>query len=139
MWTKSHSIVTKEVSKEQMWKLFTDVNNWNKWDEGIEFAKMEGSFEKGNYFTLRPKGGPNVRVELLETKENEMFLDQTKFPLATMFDEHVFEETVDGLKITNTLTVKGILSFVWVKLVAGKIAAALPTEMQRQIEYAKTL
>lgn len=56
MWTKSHSIVTKEVTKEQMWKLFADVNNWHTWDEGIEFAKMEGEFEKGNFFTLRPKG-----------------------------------------------------------------------------------
>ena len=92
MWTKSHSIVTKEVTKEQMWKLFADVNNWHTWDEGIEFAKMEGEFEKGNFFTLRPKGGPNVKVELLETVENKSFLDVTKFPLAKMFDNNNFSE-----------------------------------------------
>ena len=52
MWTKSHSVVTKEVTKEQMWKLFSDVNNWHTWDKGCEFAKMAGKFEKGNHFTL---------------------------------------------------------------------------------------
>jgi len=139
MWTKSHSIVTKEVSKEQMWRLFADVNNWHKWDKGIEFAKIEGNFEKGNYFTLRPKGGPNVKVELLETVENHRFLDVTNFPLAKMYDLHTFKDSVDGLKVTNTITVKGILGFLWVKIVAQKIADALPTDMQEQINAAAKL
>ena len=139
MWTKSHSIVTKEVTKEQMWKLFADVNNWYTWDEGIEFAKMEGEFEKGNFFTLRPKGGPNVKVELLETVENKSFLDVTKFPLAKMFDNHTFEETPQGLKITNTISVTGVLGFLWRKIVAQKIVDSLPNDMQTQIKAASKL
>ncbi len=139
MWTKSHSIVTKEVTKEQMWKLFADVNNWHTWDEGIEFAKMEGEFEKGNFFTLRPKGGPNVKVELLETVENKSFLDVTKFPLAKMFDKHTFEETPQGLKITNTISVTGVLGFLWRKIVAQKIVDSLPNDMQTQIKAASKL
>lgn len=79
MWTKSHSIVTKDVSKEQIWKLFANVNNWHTWDNGIEFAKLEGKFEKGNHFTLRPKGGPNVKVELLETIENYKYYKYERF------------------------------------------------------------
>ena len=139
MWTRSYSIVTKEVTKEQMWKLFANVNNWHTWDNGIEFAKIEGKFEKGNHFMLRPKGGPNVKVELLETIENKNFLDVTKFPLAKMYDNHSFEETKDGLKITNTISVKGLLSFLWVKIVAKNIADALPTDMQEQIKVASKL
>jgi hypothetical protein len=139
MWTRTHSIVTKEITKEQIWKLFADVNNWHSWDQGIEFAKLEGKFEKGNHFILRPKGGPNVKVQLLETIENKMFLDVTTFPLAKMFDEHKFEETSEGLKITNTITVKGILGFLWVRLVAQKIADALPGDMQQQVLSAKRL
>lgn len=139
MWTRSHSIVTREVTKEQMWKLFADVNNWQTWDEGIEFAKLEGKFEKGNFFMLRPKGGPDVKVELLETEENKMFLDVTKFPLAKMYDKHTFEETPEGLKITNTITVKGVLGFLWRKIVAQKIVDALPEDMQTQIKAAKSL
>lgn len=139
MWTKSHSIVTKEVTKEQMWKLFIDVNNWHTWDEGIEFAKMEGKFEKGNFFTLRPKDGPNVKVELLETVENKSFLDVTKFPLAKMFDNHTFEETPQGLKITNTISVTGILGFLWRKIVAQKIVDTLPHDMHMQIKAASKL
>ncbi|PTT70928.1 MULTISPECIES: polyketide cyclase [unclassified Chryseobacterium] len=137
MWTKSHTILTNEVTKEQMWKLFADVNNWHTWDDGIEFAKIEGNFEKGNFFILRPKGGPNVKVKLLETIENKMFLDVTNFPLAKMYDHHVFEETSQGLKITNSITVTGILGFLWRKIVAQKIVDALPIDMKQQVQSAK--
>ena len=139
MWTKSHSIVTKEVTKEQIWKLFADVNNWHTWDNGIEFAKLEGKFEKGNSFMLRPKGGPNVKIKLLEIIENNMFLDVTSFPLAKMYDLHLFEETAEGLKITHTITMKGILGFLWVKIVAQKLAEALPEDMKEQIKAASKL
>ena len=139
MWTKSHTVVTKEVTKEQMWKLFANVNEWHTWDQGIEFAKLEGKFEKGNSFLLRPKGGPSVKVTLLETVKDKSFLDVTNFPLAKMYDEHTFEDTAEGLKITNTITVKGLLGFIWVKIVAQKIADALPADMQEQIKTASKL
>ena len=139
MWTKSHTVVTKEVTKEQMWKLFANVNDWHTWDQGIEFAKLEGKFEKGNSFLLRPKGGPNVKVTLLETVKDKSFLDVTSFPFAKMYDEHIFEEMVEGLKITNTITVKGLLGFLWIKIIAQKIADALPADMQEQIKAASKL
>jgi len=59
--------------------------------------------------------------------------------LAKMYDRHEFKETPEGLEITNTITVKGILGFLWVKLVAKKIAEALPSDMQKQIETASQL
>lgn len=139
MWTKSHSIITKEVTKEQMWKLFSDVNNWHTWDSGIEFAKLEGKFEKGNHFMFQPKGGPKLKIGITEAIENKKFVDFTKFPLAKMYGAHLFEETADGLKITTTMTVEGILSFLWIKIVAQKIVDGLPNDMQEQIKAASKL
>lgn len=139
MWAKSYTVVTKEATKEQLWKLFADVNNWHKWDEGIESAKMEGKFEKGNHFLLKPKNGPKVKIELIETVENKKFVDFTKFPLAKMYGEHIFEETPNGLRITTTMRVEGLLAFLWIKLVAQDIVNGLPTEMIAQIKAASKL
>lgn len=139
MWTRSHTITTKEASKEQLWKLFADVNNWHSWDEGIEFAKMEGRFEKGNHFILKPKGGPKVKIELIEATENKSFTDLTRFPLAKMFGNHRFEETPEGLKVTTTMTVTGPLGFLWRKLVAQDIVNSLPQEMVQQARTASRL
>lgn len=139
MWTRSHSIVTDKVTKEQIWKLFADVNNWHTWDKGIEFARMEGKFEKGNHFVLKPQGGPQVNIEIVETIENKKFVDLTRFPLAKMYGEHTFEQTSGGLKMTTTMKVKGILGFLWVKLVAQKIVDALPDDFQQQIKAARRI
>ena len=139
MWKRSHSVVTKAVTKEQLWKLFADVNKWHTWDEGIEYARLNGMFEKGNHFILRPKGGPDVKVELLETTPNRHFLDVTKFPLAKMYDDHLWEETPEGLKITNTITVTGVLGFFWRKVVAQKIVDNLPNDMLAQVNAAAKL
>lgn len=139
MWTKSHSIVTRDVTKQQMWNLFADVNNWHTWDTGIEFAKLEGKFEKGNHFMFQPKGGPKLKIRIVEAVENKKFTDFTKFPLAKMYGEHTFEDTSNGLKITTTMKVEGLLGFLWVKIVAQKIADALPADMKEQIKAASKL
>lgn len=139
MWTKSHSIVTKEVTKEQMWQLFADVNNWHSWDKSIEFAQLEGVFEKGNHFMFQPKGGPKLKLQIVEAIKNQNFTDLTTFPLAKMYGEHLFEETPEGLKMTTTMKVEGILGFLWRKIVAQKIVDGLPSDMQIQIKAASKL
>lgn len=139
MWIKSHSIITKEATKEQMWKLFANVNEWHTWDEGIEYAKMDGEFEKGNHFFLKPKGGPKVKIELVETVKNKKFVDLTRFPLAKMWGDHVFEETPEGLKVTTTMKVQGPLGFLWRRIVAQGIVDGLPTEMVNQAKTASKL
>ncbi len=139
MWKQSYSTVTNEVTKEQLWKLFSNVNQWHLWDKGVEYARMEGDFEIGNSFILKPKGGPKVKIELVDVLKNKQFTDCTKFPLAKMYGEHLFEEVPEGLRITTTMKVEGFLGFLWRKIVAQGIADALPEETKAQIRYAKTL
>lgn len=139
MWTKSHSVVSKTTSKEQIWKLFSNVDNWASWDQGIEYAKLEGPFQKGSFFTLKPKGGPKVKIELIEATPNKSFTDLTRFPLAKMYGSHTFEETAEGLKMTTTMTVTGPLGFLWRKIVAQNIVNGLPEEMIHQAQTASNL
>ncbi|MBC6112904.1 SRPBCC family protein [Pedobacter fastidiosus] len=139
MWSKSHTILTKEVTKEQMWKLVSDVNKWHTWDNGVEFAELEGKFEKGNHFIFKPKGGPKLKVGIVEATENKSYTDFTTFPLAKMYGEHIFEETPNGLKLTTTMKIEGLLGFLWRKIVAEKIVNALPEDMLQQIRTAKNL
>ena len=56
-----------------------------------------------------------------------------------MYGEHTFEETPNGLRITTTMRVEGLLAFLWIKLVAQDIVNSLPTEMIAQIKAASKL
>lgn len=139
MWTKSHSVVTREVTKEQIWKLISNVNQWNTWDDTVEYSELLGVFEAENYFILKPNGGPKVKIKLIEVVENQKFIDLTSFPFAKMYGEHLYEETEQGLKITVTMRVKGILSFIWIKLVAQGIVNHLHEDISTQIKAAAKL
>ncbi|MFT4031417.1 MAG: SRPBCC family protein [Siphonobacter sp.] len=139
MWAKSYSVTTKDVTKEQMWLLLSDVDNWKNWDPSIEDSKLLGPFSVGSFFELKPKKGPRVKIELIEVVKNKKFTDLTRFPLAQMYGEHTYEDTRDGLKITVTMTVKGLLAFLWVKLVAKDIVAFLPQGINNQISNAKKI
>ena len=138
MITRVYSTITRDVDSSQMWGLMSDVDHWSEWDEGIESAKLSGPFVAGSVIALRPKGGPDLQVHLLDVRPTSYFKDVTKFPLAQMNDEHWYEDTPEGLKITSKLTMKGPLSFVWNKLVMKTMADNIPADIARQIERAKS-
>lgn len=138
MWQQSYETVTNEVTKEQVWKTWADVNHWHDWDDGIEYARTNDEFKVGCRFTLKPKGGPSVTIEIIESMFQKHFTDLTKFPFARMFGRHEMESLPDGgLRLKTTMSLTGPLSFLWRKLVAQKIADDLPVDTAKLIEAAK--
>jgi hypothetical protein len=138
MWTRTYSKNFKGLSKDSIWKLWTDVNNWPTWHGDLEYCKMNGPFKVGNYFILKPKGAPAVKISLVEIKEGRKFTDCTHFWGAKMYDTHEIEETKDGIRLTNTLVVTGVLKFIWIKLVAQNVALTVPQEMEALVSLAQS-
>lgn len=136
MWLKSYSKIFPGLKKEAVWQIWADVNNWPTWDKELEYCDMRGDFKVGNQFVLKPLGGPPVKIILSDVIDNERFTDYCKFPGAKMYDTHILEETQEGLRITNTIKVTGILSFIWVKLVAKNIAEGIPRQMEALVKLA---
>ena len=139
MWSQSFSRVYTNISKEQIWAAWSDVNHWPRWDKGLDYCDMKDSFTEGTKFILKPKGGPKVKIFISKIIPYQEFSDYCRFPGAKMFDEHFLEESPEGLKITNKITVKGPLSFLWVKLVAKNVAQGAPEQTESLVEYARKL
>jgi hypothetical protein len=127
-WTRSTTKLYPGLAKSEVWRLWTDVNGWQRWHPDLDLCKLEGPFAKGNHFLLKPKGAPTFKIELTQVDEGRAFTDCTRFFGARMYDSHELEETPEGLRLTNTLTVEGPLAFLWVKLVAQNVAATVPAE-----------
>src|ERR1043165_7597767 len=114
MWIKSFSNVYSGVTKDSVWEIWADVNNYVKWHDDLDYCKMDGQFVVGNHFMLKPKGAPAVKIEIIELDKNKRFVDCTSFIGAKMYDIHELEDTDAGLRITSTIKVTGLLSFLWV-------------------------
>ena len=52
-----------------------------------------------------------------------------------MYDKHELIQEEEGVRIINTTYVTGPLAFIWVKLVAKKIAQSIPAQNEAFINY----
>lgn len=139
MWTRTHTKIYSGIKREDVWRLWTDVNNWPKWHSDLDYCRLEGPFKAGNFFMLKPKGIRPVKIDLMEIDEGHFFTDRTHFFGANMIDTHALEETSDGLKLTNTLTVTGPLKWLWIKLVAQNVADTVPNDMEALVNLARKI
>lgn len=137
MWTRTYSKIFNNVDKADIWRIWTDVNQWPTWHDDLEYCKMDGDFKVGNHFMLKPKGVKAVKIMLTEVIDGRSFTDCTEFFGAKMYDTHSLEETSNGLKLTNVLIVTGPLKWLWIKLVAQNVADTVPQEMEALVKLAQ--
>lgn len=139
MWSKTYSQSVKGLSASQLWKVWTDVNQWHTWQDDIEYAKIDGDFAVGTIYKMKPKGAPEVSIELFKVEPKRLFVDLTRFPLATMYASHEFIDRGSDLEVKTTVSIEGVLSFIWRKLVAEGVANSLPDQTDKLIERAKNV
>ena len=139
MWTRTYSKTFQGLKREDIWRIWTDINNWPTWHGDLDYCKLEGDFKVGNHFFLKPKGVQPVKIVLTEINEGYSFTDCTSFFGAKMYDTHAMEETVDGLKLTNKLVVTGPLKCLWIKLVAQNVADTIAEETENLVKLARGL
>lgn len=137
MWIKTYSITVSDLEPSDIWKIWSDLSLRTQWDDDTEWVKSDGTFNKGSTFYFKPKDGPELQMEITECIPNQRFTDSVKFPLARLYGIHDMEKTSTGLKITTTIKIEGILSWLWGHLVGKKIVAELPHQTDLLIQLAR--
>ncbi len=79
VWTRTYSKFYPNVSSKTICKIWIDINSCPRWHGDLDYCKLDGDFKVGNYFTLKPKGVPAVKIMLTEINEGHSFTDCTKF------------------------------------------------------------
>ena len=137
MYTHTHAAVVHDLTAEQVWNVWSNVNGWHTWQDDIEFARLDAPFHTGSTFRFKPKGGPLMDLELTHVEPHVAFTDLTRFPLARMLDSHELIERDGALEVRTTITLSGPLSFLWRKLVVNGIVRDLPQQTERLLAQAR--
>lgn len=135
MWYYEHSIKTT-LSKTKIWQAYQDVGNWPKWDHDLAKCDWSGEFKIGETYRLTPQKGPKVKTHLIDVQQDKSFTNQTNLPLAKLIFHHDISEHNNGLTITHSVKITGILGFLFVRILGKDIAAGLPRTMEQLVEYA---
>jgi hypothetical protein len=91
----------------------------------------------GSSFILGLLDGREVSLMLTEVTTDKSFTDMTKFPLAKMYGIHEIVQENGKITLTATIKIDGVLSFLWKKLVAQKVADKMQDDINSLIELVK--
>jgi hypothetical protein len=106
-WTIEHSI-DANARPETVWALFRDVVGWQTWNSGVVSSELDGPFLTGAWFTMTPVGGDPLRSQLLDVRENECFVDQTRVGELVVIVHHRLTPLGDGrTRISYALSADG--------------------------------
>lgn len=133
MWSRSYSKTVHNLDAPEVWKVWSDVDRWHLWQDDIEYARLDGEFVTGGRMRFKPRGGPELTLELTEVRAPLVFTDVTRFPLARMIDSHELTAREDGLEIRSTIRMEGALAFLWRKLVGEGVVKGLPQQTEKLI------
>jgi len=136
MWATEVSRKTT-ATKEQIWKLWADVPNWNVWDAEVETSELFGQIQTGTKGILKPTGGPVAKFVMTECTKFKSFTNRSFLPLCKMDFIHTMTETGEGLEITHKIEISGFLTFIFSKVIGSKIKIGLPKAVDRLIELAE--
>lgn len=136
MWETSVSQHTC-ASKEQIWRLWTDVANWQKWDKDIEWSTLAGDVKVGAKGILKPVGGPQTKFAITTCDYLSVFVNRSNLPLCKMEVIHIISDTATGINVTHTVTMTGFLSFLFAKIMGKNIKQGLPKAVNQLIQLAE--
>ncbi|MDR1594343.1 MAG: hypothetical protein LBS43_07670 [Prevotellaceae bacterium] len=136
MWTIE---VTRKTiaTKEQIWKLWTDVSNWKVWDKDVESSELFGEFRTGSKGVLKSVGGPETKFVLIESEPLKSFTNRSFPPLCTVDFIHKMKETEDAVEITHKVVMTGFLTFLFSRIIGKNIEKGLPVTVEKLVELAE--
>ena len=131
-----HTLETTALP-ENIWAWWADVSGYNAWDDGIEWAKLNGEFKVGASGELKPRGGRATVFTITEMVEGRSFSDLTKLPFARLRFQHSMEPTDMGARLTHCIEVEGPLAWIWVRVLQPALGASLPAAMRKLARLAE--
>ena len=115
--------VKTSASKETVWQLWEDVENWKQFDEILLYSRLDEGhqFEVGATGVVKAKGAPKSKFKLIEVTSGVSFTERLTTPLWQSIDLlRYFEESEDGETIfVHEVHFKGSLRWI-IYAAAGK-------------------
>ncbi|WP_433247616.1 SRPBCC family protein [Streptosporangium sp. CA-135522] len=75
MWEYEYSVETT-AAPDTLWRHWSDMAAWPRWNDGIEKIEIDGPFAVGTGFTMTPPGDDPIRMRITEIVRGELFVDE---------------------------------------------------------------
>lgn len=132
-----HSVTTT-ASAEQIWHIWTDVQNWHQWDSGLKSATLKaGIFKVDAKGSLIPDKGPKAKFIISEVVEGHSYTFKTKIPFGWLIVKRYLKQEGDQVVFTHDVQFTGLLKGMFGKMMGAKYKEMLPQVMEKVKEIAE--
>lgn len=132
-----HKESTK-ANPEAIWKIWTDVEGWKKWDHELEQSALDRAFEVGAKGKLTVRGAGEFDFEMIEVRKLQGFKDVTKLFGAKMVATHDMQGVDGKLWLSHKMEVFGPLALFYYLIFRPKMRSGFPKAMRKLVELAES-
>ncbi|MEM6802096.1 MAG: SRPBCC domain-containing protein [Bacteroidota bacterium] len=127
-----------EASTEEIWKIWTEVENWKSWDRGLQDAQLDSpSFQLGAKGRITSLEGRVSKFSLVQFEQGISYTFKTKLPLGGLYVKRYLEEKGDKTRFTHEVWFQGITAGIFAKSFGPKFREMLPGVLQKIKELAE--
>jgi hypothetical protein len=130
MW-KAEFTKSAQATPEALWERWADVSNWPEQDDSLQSASINGPFAVGSVITLKPKGSPTVKVQLIEVTKLKSFSSTGQLPLAKLQFDHKVKSDAGKIEFTQSVTISGPLAWLFSRLMGNTMSTNLEARMTK--------
>ena len=126
------------ASKEEIWELWVDVENWKQFDERLEYSFIENNqqFADGATGYLKGRNAPRTKLRIEQVNSDKSFSVRLLLPLSQSIEmQRYFEETETGTQFTHKVIFHG-----WLKpLFFLALAAPFKSDLHLVVDSIQTI
>ena len=129
--------IKTDVSSENIWQTWINVNRWNEWDEGLRAASLNGDFQLGAKGVITSLEGQKSKFKVVDIDPGKFYTIKTRLPLGSLYVKR-FLKTENGMThFTHEVWFKGLTGGLFAKKFGPKFRALLPKVMENVEKIAK--
>lgn len=131
--------LTTSASKETIWQLWEDVDNWKSYDTVLQYSYLEDDveFAVGATGYVKARRAPKTKFELIEVDTGESFVESLKLPLWSSLHLKRRVVKIDDKTVTFTHEVEFNGRFKW--LMYQLLAARFKKDLRMVMENMRTI
>ena len=126
--TNKHFWYTVETtaSSEEVWSVWTDVNNWKEWDIGLKDASIDGAFGLGTKGIVVSLEDRKSKFKVVEYEEGKSYTYKTKLPLGSLYVKRYLKTKNETTTFTHEVWFKGFTGGIFAKVFGERFRTMLP-------------
>lgn len=132
MWSTSSTFDARGLSAAAVWsRSYADASAWPLWNDALASAELLGPFVAGSRARVRFRTGLRLRFTLVEVEPETVFTDESRLPGARMGHRHELEPIAGGVRLINSIYIRGPLARLWAPILGPQAKRGLPGWQRR--------